>query len=113
MKRLFLAFLYSISGLKVAFQDEAAFRQEIAMTFILIPCAFLLAQTKIECVGMVGSVLLILITELINTAIEATVDRLGKELHPLSKKAKDVGSAAVFLALLNLLFVWGIILLRP
>jgi diacylglycerol kinase (ATP) len=111
MKRLLLACRYSWDGLRAAFRDEAAFRQELGLAVVLFPLALYLSRTALECVALCGSVLLLLIVELVNTAVEAAVDRAGPERHPESKKAKDVGSAAVLLALLNMAMVWGVILL--
>lgn len=101
---------YSLKGLKSAFKYEAAFRHEISLSCILIPLAFWLAKDKIELVLMIGSVLLVLVTELLNSAIEAVVDRVGKEYHELSGRAKDQGSAAVFIALAIVVVTWGSIL---
>lgn len=98
---------YSLKGLKSAFKNEAAFRHEVALSCILIPLAFFLANNKIELILMTGSVLLVLVVELLNSAVEAVVDRVGKEYHELSGRAKDLGSAAVFVALIIVGIVWG------
>ncbi|OPX56572.1 diacylglycerol kinase (ATP) [Oceanospirillum multiglobuliferum] len=90
---------YSIKGLKAAFQHEAAFRQELVLCLILIPTALWLGQTAIERLLLIGCCFLVLITELMNSAVEAVVDRIGPEFHELSGRAKDIGSAAVFIAL--------------
>lgn len=111
MMRLWNAFFYSLAGLRTAWQDEAAFRQELILAAILIPAAFFLAPDKISFILMVGSVLLVLMVELLNTAIEAAINRIGSDIHPLSKKAKDTASAAVFIALLLAVFVWTVCLL--
>ncbi len=111
VKRLFKATGYSFSGLKVAFKNEAAFRQELLLIVIFVPVAFWFGDGNIEKVLLVSSLLLILIVELINSAIESTIDRVGSEQHELSGRAKDIGSAAVFLALINAAFVWAFLLL--
>lgn len=97
---------YSIKGLKAAFQHEAAFRQELALCLILIPAALWLGQTAVERLLLIGCCLLVLIIELINSAIEAVVDRIGPEFHELSGRAKDIGSAAVFIALALASMTW-------
>ena len=106
MKRIIAAFKNSMAGLLAAFKNEAAFREEAILAFIMIPLAFFLAPDALWLVLMVSSVMLVLIVELLNTGIEAAIDRISEEIHPLSKIAKDVGSAAVFLALLLTGFVW-------
>lgn len=111
VKRLFKATGYSFSGLKAAFKNEAAFRQELLLIVIFVPVAFWFGDGNIEKVLLVSSLLLILIVELINSAIESTIDRVGSEQHELSGRAKDIGSAAVFLALINAAFVWAFLLL--
>ncbi len=110
MKRLYKALVHSIHGIYFAWKEEAAFRQEILLAIILIPTAFFLAPDKLSLILMISSVLFVLIVELLNTAIEAVVDKIGLEIHILSKKAKDVASAAVFVALVNMALIWGIIL---
>lgn len=97
---------YSMKGLKSAIKNEAAFRHELFLAAILLPLAFWLGKTAIEIVLLVGSVLLVLIVELLNSAIEAVVDRVGREYHELSGRAKDLGSAAVFLAMVVCFFTW-------
>lgn len=110
IRRIVAAFGYSLAGLRAAFIGEAAFRQELVLAMILIPLACMLEVAGLERALMIASVLLVLIVELINTAIETLVDRISPEIHPLSKKAKDIGSAAVLLALLLLAVVWGCVL---
>ena len=110
IKRLTNAVGYSFSGFKVAFQKEEAFRQEILLTIILVPLAFYIANNAIEIVLLIFSILLVPIIELVNSAIEATVDRISMKKHKLSMRAKDIGSAAVFLSLVNLITVWLIII---
>jgi len=108
--RLMNAFGYSYAGFKAAFKHEDAFRQEVFISIVLIPLAFYLGHTSIARVLMIGSVLLVMIVELINSSIEATVDHTSIEHHPLAKRAKDIGSAAVFLALFNVFVVWGLLI---
>ncbi|BDR15758.1 diacylglycerol kinase [Vibrio sp. STUT-A11] len=102
---------YSLQGLKAAWINEAAFRQELLLSVILSISAFFLPVTTLERVLMIGSLFLVLIVELINSAVEAVVDRVSDEWHVLSGRAKDIGSAAVFVALLLVLFVWTSFLL--
>ena len=102
---------YSWAGLRAAFKHEAAFRQELALCLVMIPLALWLGQTGVERALMIGSLLLVLIVELLNSAIETVVDRFGGEQHELSGRAKDIGSAAVFIALINVAVVWALILL--
>ena len=110
VRRLINAFGYSVDGFKAAYQHEDAFRQEVHLAAVLIPLAFFLGKTSIEKALMVATVLLVLIVELFNSAIEAAVDHTSIERHPLAKRAKDIGSAAVFLALTIVLVVWGLVL---
>ena len=107
---LWKAFVYSLQGIRKTFYDEIAFRIELAVAVFLFPAAFLLPVSPIVRFLMIGSVLLVLIIELLNTAIEAAVNRISTEQHTLSAKAKDAGSAAVFMASINLIIVWGIVL---
>ena len=109
--RLFRALSWSISGLKGAFLKEAAFRQELFLCIILCPLAFYLGETGFEKALLLGSLMLVLIVELLNSAVEAAIDRIGEEQHDLSGQAKDMGSAAVFLSLLNVVIVWLLIIL--
>ena len=91
---------YSLQGLVAAWRSEAAFRQEVALAAVMLPATWWVATTWVQAVLLVGSVVLVLIVELLNSAIEATVDSVSLDSHPLAKHAKDVGSAAVMLALL-------------
>ena len=93
-----------------AYRHEEAFRQELLLSIILIPLALLLGETGVEKALLVGSVMLLLLVEILNSALEAVVDRFGEELHELSGRAKDMGSAAVFLAIVNLVVTWGLVL---
>lgn len=108
--RLYRATLFSIKGLAAAFRHEQAFRLELYLAVILLPLGLWLGTNGTERAMLAGSLLLVLIVELINSAIEAVVDRFGGELHELSGRAKDVGSAAVLVALLNVLVIWYLIL---
>lgn len=107
LRRIFLATRYSAQGFVHAWRHEAAFRQELALCAVLMPLAFWLGRTPVEELLLVGSCFLVLIVELLNSAIEAVVDRVGSEHHELSGRAKDLGSAAVFLSLLFVAIVWG------
>ena len=108
--RIFRAFEWSMSGLKAAFSQEAAFRQELLLCIILTPLAFYVGKTGVEKALLLGSLMLVLIVELLNSAVEAAVDRISKDHHDLAGQAKDMGSAAVFLSLLNVAVVWFLIL---
>lgn len=107
IERIVYAFRYSLEGLVAAFRGESAFRQEVVLGTFLVPLALWLAKDWAQLVLMLGSLLVVLIVELLNSAIEATVDRISFEHNVLSKRAKDMGSAAVLLALLMLALVWG------
>ena len=106
------AFFYSMAGFSAAYKNEDAFRQEVLLSLILIPLAFFLPVSGIGRAIMIGSILLVLMIELLNSAIEATVDRISIEHHSLAKQAKDIGSAAVFVALANVAIVWALVLLN-
>jgi len=110
LKRIFMAGVYSWQGIKAAFENEEAFRQESFLALILIPLAVWLSDNRVEMALMIASVFLVLIVEILNSAIEAIVDRVGSDHHELSGRAKDMGSAAVLFALLNVVFVWAIVL---
>jgi diacylglycerol kinase (ATP) len=109
--RLFLAFGNSYKGFVGAYREEAAFRQELALSLLVIPLGLWLGRSGIERALLVGPMLLILIVELLNSAIEATVDRIGLERHHLSGLAKDIGSAAVMLSFVLLALNWALVLL--
>lgn len=111
IRRILNASIYSWRGLKSAWLSEAAVRQEVFLIALLLPTALFLPVTAVEKALLIFSVLLILLTELINSAIEAAIDRIGLEHHPLSGKAKDIGSAAVLIAIIMAAIVWGLILL--
>lgn len=110
IKRLFYATGYSIQGLKAAWLNEAAIRQETVTSILLITITFFLPVTKIEQIMMIGCLVLVVIVELMNSAVEAVVDRVGNEWHELSGRAKDIGSAAVLIALIFSAFTWMFIL---
>jgi diacylglycerol kinase (ATP) len=110
LDRLMGALRYSISGFRQAWREEAAFRQEAAVGAVLLPLALWLPVSTVERILLIGSLALVLIVELLNSAIEAVVDRVSFDRHELSKRAKDLGSAAVMLALLMAGVSWLIIL---
>ena len=109
LKRLVDAFFYSIAGFKAAWKNEEAFRQEILAGIIIVPSGFFLGTTGTQRAMLIGSFLLIPLVELLNTAVEATVDRFGTERHELSGRAKDIGSASVFLSICIAAIVWVLI----
>ena len=109
--RLIRAIRYSYNGLRDAFLDEPAFRQEAAIALILIPVAVWLGEDNVERALMIGALFVVLIVELLNSAVEAAIDRIGQEHSELSRKAKDLGSAAVFLSLALAVVVWALMLL--
>jgi len=109
LRRVWNALHYSIAGLRAACKHEDAFRQELALAGMLIPAALFLPASAAGKALMVASVLLVLIIELLNSAIEATVDRISLEDHRLAKRAKDIGSAAVLIGLINVAFVWTLV----
>lgn len=106
IKRIWNALRYSLDGLKAAYRCEDAFRQEVKLAAILIPISLVLPVNGGQRALMIGAILLVLIVELLNSAIEATVDRISLEDHRLAKRAKDIGSAAVLIALINVGAVW-------
>ncbi len=108
--RAFRAAINSWNGLIYAYKEESAFRQELALSLILIPLAIYLPLTPAETILLIASVILVLITELLNSSVEAAIDRISFEVHDLSKRAKDFGSAAVMLALLLCALTWAIVL---
>jgi len=111
LTRVWNAFHYSLAGLSAALRHEDAFRQEMLLAIILIPTALFIPVSGIGKALMVGSILLVLIVELVNSAIEATVDRISLENHQLAKRAKDIGSAAVLISLINAVTIWLLVLL--
>lgn len=109
LKRIIDASLYSWLGIKAALKHEAAFRQELFLGIIMTPIAIIYAKTSIELALLMGSLFLVLIVELLNSAVEAVVDRISDEHHVLSGRAKDLGAAAVMFALINVIVIWGVI----
>ncbi|MCP4078150.1 MAG: diacylglycerol kinase [Gammaproteobacteria bacterium] len=109
--RIVKATKFSWQGFKAAYKNEEAFRQEFYLAIVLIPVGLYIGQGGVEKALLVGSVVLLLLVEILNSAIEAVVDRFGGEMHELSGRAKDMGSSAVFLAVVYLVVVWSLILL--
>jgi diacylglycerol kinase (ATP) len=109
-RRLYHATRFSLQGLKAAFVGEAAFRQEVIGVALLLPWVFWLSITPLEKAFLLATLLLLLVVELLNSAIEAAVDRMGSEQHLLSGQAKDMASAAIFVTLLLVVATWGLIL---
>jgi diacylglycerol kinase (ATP) len=101
---------YSLSGLRIAIRKEAAFRQELILFVLLVPLGAWLGRDGIERALLIGVLFLVLIVELLNSAIEAAIDRISKSRHKLSRRAKDMGSAAVYLSLLLVVVVWALVL---
>jgi len=112
LQRIVHAAGYSFAGLGAAWRHEGAFRQECVLALVLLPAAVWLGRSWIETALLAGSVMLVLIVELLNSAIETVVDRVSPDLHPLSKRAKDIGSAAVMLALVTCALLWATALWR-
>lgn len=109
--RVVNALVWSIQGLTAAFRHERSFRSEVLLLAVLTPLAVWLAETRLQLALLLASLLLVLIVELLNSALEALVDLSCPQHHPLAGRAKDIGSAAVFLSLINVLLVWGLLLL--
>ncbi|UCD67218.1 MAG: diacylglycerol kinase [Betaproteobacteria bacterium] len=110
LRRVWNALLYSIDGMAAAFRHEDAFRQEALLALVLIPIALFLQVSAVGKALMIASLLLVLVVELLNSAVEAAVDRISLENHSLAKRAKDIGSAAVLVSLINVATVWGVVL---
>ncbi|ABV37247.1 diacylglycerol kinase [Shewanella sediminis HAW-EB3] len=110
LKRIFRATGFSMQGLRLAWVHEAAFRQELMLAIIMLPIALLVDITTVERLFLILTLFIVLIVELLNSAIEAVVDRIGHEIHPLSGQAKDVASAAVFMSLALCGITWAVIL---
>jgi diacylglycerol kinase (ATP) len=110
LRRIWNALFYSLDGLTSAFRHEHAFRQEVILAAFLVPLALWLPAGGIGKALMIASIVLVLIVELLNSAVEAAIDRISLERHELAKRAKDVGSAAVMLALINVVIVWTLVL---
>ena len=109
--RIIDASIYSMRGFRFAWKNEAAFRQELWLSIIMVPLAFYLGDSAVERAILLIPVFLVLIVELLNSAVEAAIDRIGAERHELSGAAKDIGSAAVFASLVLVGLVWGVFLL--
>jgi diacylglycerol kinase (ATP) len=110
LERLWNAMGYSRDGFKAAWQHEAAFREEVLLALVAIPLGLWLGKSGLEKAALVASILMVLLVELINSAVEAVVDRVSPERHDLSKRAKDLGSAAVLIALATAAAVWALVL---
>ncbi|NNJ91916.1 MAG: diacylglycerol kinase [Gammaproteobacteria bacterium] len=108
--RIIRAFGFSMKGFRAAWQHEAAFRQELMLTVVLAPLAFVLAESMMQLALLLLCLFIVLITEILNSAIEAVVDRVSDEHHDLAGRAKDFGSAAVFLSLTMTIVVWGLVI---
>ena len=109
--RILKAAKWSMQGLRAAWIHESSFRLEVYLFVVLAPVGWWLGTTPVERVLLIGSMLLVLSTELLNSAVEAVIERYGAEFHELAGRAKDMGSAAVFVLMMNVLLVWGVILL--
>ena len=110
LRRIINATGFSFAGLKAAFLHEAAFRQELFLCVILIPIGIWLGETGVERALLIGSLMLVLMVELLNSGIETVVDRISDEQHELAGRAKDIGSAAVFVSLINVPIIWGLVI---
>jgi diacylglycerol kinase (ATP) len=110
IQRLYKATIYSMQGLRAAFRNEVAFRLEVVLSIVLVPLGLWLGDNGVERALLAGSILLVIIIELINSGIEAVVDRFGGEQHELSGIAKDMGSAAVLVTLINVFVIWCLVL---
>jgi diacylglycerol kinase (ATP) len=110
LARLVQALFNSFEGLRDAWRHESAFRQEVILALVLIPIACYVPMSGLERAALIASPLLVIVVELLNSSVEAAIDRISLDRHALSKRAKDLGSAAVFVALLVLAVVWGLIL---
>ncbi len=110
LRRIWNAGLYSLAGIRASWKNEAAFRQELVLCLFLVPAAFWIGSSAVERALLAGSCLLVLVVELLNSAVEATIDRIGADLHKLSGRAKDMGSAAVFISLCIVVLCWGLVI---
>jgi diacylglycerol kinase (ATP) len=108
--RMFKAAIWSFQGLRAAWLHESSFRLEVYLFLVLAPLGWWLGETAVERALLIGSCLLVMSAELLNSAIEAVIERYGAEFHELAGRAKDMGSAAVFVLMMNVLLVWGLIL---
>lgn len=112
IRRIISASKYSALGLKFAWKNEAAFRQEVLLVIVMAPLAFWVGETAVERAVLLFSLGMVLVVELLNTAVEAVVDRIGPERHELAGSAKDTGSAAVLVSIIIMIVVWALILLQ-
>ena len=110
LKRIYNAFFYSMAGLASAWKNEAAFRQETIVAIVLLPLAFWLGQSTSQIGLLILSIFIVLIVELLNSAVEAAIDRISDEHHALSKQAKDIASAAVFISLILFTVIWSLVI---
>ena len=110
LARIWAATVYSAEGLRACFRSEEAFRIESILSVFLIPLAVILGETALETAMLLFSIVLVLLVELLNSAIEAVVDRVSLDYHELSKKAKDIASGAVFVSLITFLLIWSVLL---
>jgi len=111
LRRIIKATGYSLAGFKAAWKHESAFRQELFLLAVLAPIGFFLGQTGMERAVLISSPMIVVVTELLNSALEAVVDRIGLDYHPLAKQAKDLGSAAVFVSITIVIIIWMLILI--
>lgn len=111
LRRLYNATVWSVKGFRSAFKNEEAFRQELLLLAILGPLGYILGESGVERAVLIGSLFILLIVELLNSAVEAVVDRIGPEQHELSGRAKDMGSAAVFVAVMLTIMIWLLVLI--
>jgi len=112
LKRFINAIFFSIAGFKATWKHEEAFRQEVLTLIIAVPLAVWLTESNIERILLIGTVILVMIVELLNSAVEAVVDRVGVEYHELAGRAKDIGSAAVMLSIMLAIMTWSLILVK-
>jgi diacylglycerol kinase (ATP) len=110
LARMWAATIYSAEGLRACFRSEEAFRIESILSVFLIPLAFILGETALETTMLLFPIVLVLLVELLNSAVEAVVDRVSLDYHELSKKAKDIASGAVFISLMTFLLIWSVLL---
>jgi len=108
--RIIKAFGFSMKGFRAAWKHEAAFRQELMLTVVLTPLAFVISETTMQLALLLLTLFVVLITEILNSAVEAVVDRVSDEQHKLAGRAKDMGSAAVFLSLVMTAVIWGLVI---
>jgi diacylglycerol kinase (ATP) len=109
LAHIYKAVIWSMAGIKAAWKNEQAFRWEVTIIFLMLPVGLWLGRTAVERALLIASAMSILVIELLNSAVEAVVDRIGPERHELSKRAKDLGSAAAFISMVTAAVVWGLI----